>query len=90
MSLTRGTNYHDFLKHQEDIIRRHYSTPIYTSISRTTSLPVSRKKLNFKKSIKQKPSHTNQSSNPDQLEDEDNKHTHQTKKRGDTNFIVED
>ena len=81
MSLARGINYHTALQKQEDIIRRHYSTPIYTSTVRTTTIPVSRKKLNLKKSIKQKQI---------QSEDEDKKDIPQTKKRGDTNFIVED
>ena len=81
MSLARGTNYHTTLQKQEDIIRRHYSAPIYTSITRTTTIPVSRKKLNLKKSIKQKQI---------QSDDEDKKDIPQTKKRGDTNFIVED
>jgi hypothetical protein len=82
MSLARGTNYHTTLQKQEDIIRRHYSAPIYTSITRTTTIPVSRKKLNLKKSIKQKSAQSN--------DDEDKKDLVKTKKRGDTNFIVED
>lgn len=82
MSLAKGINYHTALQQQEDIIRRHYSTPIYTSITRTTTIPVS-KKLNLKKSIKQKQIQLDD-------EEEDKKHIPQTKKRGDTNFIVED
>ena len=74
-----NSNYHQLIKSQEDIIKKHYSTPIYTSITRPAIIPVIKKKLNLKKSIKQK---TTTNSDEEELQ--------QTKKRHDTNFIIED
>ena len=77
--MTKSVNYRDILKKQEDIILAHYSSGIYSSHTRTTSLPVHKKKLDLKKTIK--------NANKEGI-DEPSK---QTKKRsGNTDFIVED
>ena len=85
--MTKSLNYHDILKKQESIVLKHYSAPIYTNHTRTTALPVHRKKLLVKKTLKQA-SKTDEDSTP--VRDKDK----QTKKRigglEDTSFIVED
>ena len=50
--MTKTINYRDSLKKQEDIIMRHFSTPIYTTHTRTSSIPVHKKKLILKKTLK--------------------------------------
>ena len=50
-----NSNYHQLIKSQEDIIKKHYSTPIYTSITRPAIIPVIKKKLNLKKSKNKSP-----------------------------------
>lgn len=61
MNISSDSNYHNTLKKQAAIILNHYSTPIFSSISRKTSFPIRKKKLlNLKKTIKQQ-SDTNDS-----------------------------
>ena len=84
--MTKSLNYHDILKKQESIVLKHYSAPIYTNHTRTTALPVHKKKLLIKKTLKQA-SKTDEDSNSILNKEK------QTKKRGngeDASFIVED
>jgi hypothetical protein len=84
--MTKTLNYYDILKRQESIILKHYSSPIYTNQTRTTALPVHRKKMLIKKTLKQA-SKTDEDSTS--IRDKEK----QTKKRGngeDASFIVED
>ena len=77
--MTKSINYRDSIKKQEDIILAHYSSGIYSSHTRATALPVHKKKLEIKKTIKNASKETI---------DEPIK---QTKKRGgNVDFIVED
>jgi len=77
--MTKMVNYRDSIKKQEELILLHYTSSIYMPHTRTTALPVHKKKLVLKKTIKNA---TKESI------DESSK---QTKKRGvNADFIVED
>ena len=82
--MTREINYHASIKQQEDMILKHYASPIYTTRTRTTTIPVHKKKLIIKKTLKQ-------TTKPDD-ETKPDKHSKKNHMIGGkySNFIIED
>jgi hypothetical protein len=50
--MDKSINYNKLLQEQEQIILKHVSAPIYQSNSKLNSLPVFKKKIDFKKTLK--------------------------------------
>jgi len=50
--MDKSINYNKLLQEQEQIILKHFSAPIYQSNSKSNSLPVFKKKIDLKKTLK--------------------------------------
>lgn len=50
--MAQPINYNKYLHQQEQIIMKHFTSPIYVSRNKTTAIPVYKKKLAIKKTLK--------------------------------------